>query len=325
MSFNGVGLFTRIYQWVNDEALGLNVDATRTDTDSNDIAAGLSNCVTRDGQSPWVNNLPAGGFKLTGLGVGSMTADSVNYGQVFVNPVFTNASSSNTVLANDNSLKLATTAMVQQVAFSAALPAQPASATLKHLTSANGAAAWSRAIIPIVEVVTVSDTWICPPDVTRIEVWGTGAGASGPTNNGAQPIRGGNGGTTGMKVFTVVPGVTYTRSVGVKGAQVVTANTVGNPGAATSFSGPGIPTMTCPGGTATTVVSPATGADISIPGGVAHDSVTNSGTAPPGGASYWSGSCAGNNDGVGYGSGAGGVLGVTTSRVGVDGVIVMRY
>ena len=96
MPFNGAGLFTRIYQWVNDAALGLNVDATRTDTDSNDIAAGLSNCVTRDGQSPFLANIPAGGFKITGLLAGNSPADSTNYGQVFNNPTFVtpNASAS---------------------------------------------------------------------------------------------------------------------------------------------------------------------------------------------------------------------------------------
>lgn len=142
MPFNGVGLFERIYQWVNDEALGLFVDATRTDTDTNDIADGLSNCVTRDGQSPWTAELPAGGQKITGLGVGSAVGDSVNYGQVFNNPVFTNASSAATVPITDNSLKYATTAFVVAMAFQSALPNQ-AGHTNQYVKTDGTTAAWS--------------------------------------------------------------------------------------------------------------------------------------------------------------------------------------
>lgn len=124
MPYNGVGVFTRIYQWVQDAANGIFVDATRTDTDSNDIAAGLTNCVTRDGQSPWLANIPAGNFKITGLANGSNTTDSVNYGQVFNSPAFVTPSATTSPPNGDNSLLLATTAFVQQTAFQTALPAQ---------------------------------------------------------------------------------------------------------------------------------------------------------------------------------------------------------
>lgn len=76
MPYNGTGTFQRIYSWVTDAANGLFVSSTRTDTDTNDIAAGLTNCVTRDGQSVPTANLPMGGFKLTGLAVGTATTDS---------------------------------------------------------------------------------------------------------------------------------------------------------------------------------------------------------------------------------------------------------
>lgn len=148
MPFNGVGLFTRVYQWVNDEVLGLNVDATRTDTDSNDIAAGLSNCVTRDGQSPWLGNLPAGTYKITGLGTGSATTDSVNYGQVFNSPTFITPRAATSPAASDNSTLLATTAMVQQVAFAASLPAQPGDTISRNLTTLSGIALWDIERLP---------------------------------------------------------------------------------------------------------------------------------------------------------------------------------
>lgn len=42
-----------------------------------DMSTGLSNCVTRDGQSTWTGNLPAGGFKITGMAAGTLRTDSV--------------------------------------------------------------------------------------------------------------------------------------------------------------------------------------------------------------------------------------------------------
>lgn len=76
MAFNGSGTFNRLYSWVTDAANGVNIDATRMDNETNGIATALSNCVTRDGQSPFLANVPAGGFKITGLGTPSSTTDA---------------------------------------------------------------------------------------------------------------------------------------------------------------------------------------------------------------------------------------------------------
>ncbi len=91
MPFNGTGTFTRVYSWVIDQANGIFVRADRTDTDSNDIASGLSNCITKDGQQILTANIPFAGFKITGLGTGVGPADSVNFAQVFTAPAFTGA------------------------------------------------------------------------------------------------------------------------------------------------------------------------------------------------------------------------------------------
>lgn len=180
MPYNGAGLFTRIYQWVNDAALGLNVDATRTDTDSNDIAAGLSNCITRDGQSPALASIPMGGDIVTGVGgqkiigmaKGVNAGDAVNFGQVFNTPspftgpvtfnapisitssVTGSAASSldfslatifrvPTVAPGDNSTRAASTAFATQLSFAAALPAQPGGALRYRLQTLAGVASWS--------------------------------------------------------------------------------------------------------------------------------------------------------------------------------------
>lgn len=46
-----------------------------------DLLGMLSNCVTRDGQSAWSQNLPANNKKLTGLLAGIAVGDSVAWGQ----------------------------------------------------------------------------------------------------------------------------------------------------------------------------------------------------------------------------------------------------
>jgi hypothetical protein len=82
MPFNNAGVFLRLFSWVNDAANNIKISSSRMDQEMNGMAAGLSDCVTRDGQSPWLANLPAGGFKITGLGAGSGPGDSVRYEQV---------------------------------------------------------------------------------------------------------------------------------------------------------------------------------------------------------------------------------------------------
>lgn len=137
MPFNGTGVFTRIYSWVIDAANGVVVDATRTDTDSNDIADGLSNCITRDGQSPPSAPIPWGGQKITGLGTGTLVGDAVNYGQVFNSPTFVTPSATTTPTTADNPLRLATVGTVSAAAFSAALPAQSLGVLYSNGTTAS--------------------------------------------------------------------------------------------------------------------------------------------------------------------------------------------
>lgn len=82
MPFNGSGTFNRLYSWVTDAANGLFVSSTRMDADTDGIATALSNCMTRDGQSPATANIPLGGFKLTGIANGTSAQDAVAVNQV---------------------------------------------------------------------------------------------------------------------------------------------------------------------------------------------------------------------------------------------------
>jgi hypothetical protein len=150
MPWNGTGTFSRIYSWVTDAANGIFVRSDRMDTDSDDIANGISNCIAKDGQSTITANIPFSGFKITGLGTGSASTDAVNYGQVFSGGTFTNPTMLGTVTmsgattvtvptatAGDNSTKAASTAFVQATAFSAALPTISAGVT-DYFTTNNG-------------------------------------------------------------------------------------------------------------------------------------------------------------------------------------------
>ncbi|UUX38890.1 hypothetical protein NTJ56_08825 [Burkholderia contaminans] len=68
MPFNGSGAFNLLYNWQQDAAQGLNISSSRMQNQDQDIAGGLSICLTKDGQQTPSANLPMGGFHLTNLG-----------------------------------------------------------------------------------------------------------------------------------------------------------------------------------------------------------------------------------------------------------------
>lgn len=82
MAFNGSGTFNRIYNWVNDKANSIKITASRMDGEFDGIATGLSNCITKDGQTTITANIPFANYKLTGLGNGTARSDAINAGQV---------------------------------------------------------------------------------------------------------------------------------------------------------------------------------------------------------------------------------------------------
>ena len=117
MAFNGTGTFVRAYNWATDAANSIMIDATRMDGEDNGFASGLSNCLTRDGQSPALANIPLGGFKITGLANGTNATDAAAFGQIsgfatLASPVFTGTPAAPTAAVNTNTTQLATTAFV---------------------------------------------------------------------------------------------------------------------------------------------------------------------------------------------------------------------
>lgn len=82
MPFNGTGTFNPLPPPTFPAVTGTVISSTKFNATITDLAGGLSDCVTRDGQSPPTANLPMGGFKLVGLANGSNSTDSCTYGQM---------------------------------------------------------------------------------------------------------------------------------------------------------------------------------------------------------------------------------------------------
>ena len=109
----------------------------------------------------------------------------------------------------------------------------------------------------IVETFTSSTTWTCPVGVTSIQVecWGAGGAggsASAATSSGNRSGGGGGAGSYVNKTIAVVPGTTYTITVGVggiKGGTTGASGYFGNPGGKSEFSGGTVTTLTASGGT----------------------------------------------------------------------------
>ena len=86
MSRNGSGTYT--LPAGNPVVTGTTITTTWANTTLTDIANSLTQSVAADGQTPVTGNIAMGNNKLTGLGLGTATGDSVEYSQ-FTTPTFT--------------------------------------------------------------------------------------------------------------------------------------------------------------------------------------------------------------------------------------------
>ncbi|MDN7897207.1 hypothetical protein QZM82_13500 [Burkholderia cepacia] len=78
MPFNGSGSFALKYNWQNDATNGLYISSSRMQDQEQDIANGLSNCLTLDGQSKPVAPISMGNQRLINLGNPTLPADAAN-------------------------------------------------------------------------------------------------------------------------------------------------------------------------------------------------------------------------------------------------------
>ncbi len=68
MPFNGTGTFNRVHNWTSDAANNLDINAGEMDAEDNGFAAGLSLCVTRDGQGKMAADFLPGASGVYNLG-----------------------------------------------------------------------------------------------------------------------------------------------------------------------------------------------------------------------------------------------------------------
>lgn len=78
MSFNGSGTFSRIYSWISDQNSAVDITASRMDAEDDGFATGLSNTITRDGQSTISANIPWNSKRITSLGDATADTDALN-------------------------------------------------------------------------------------------------------------------------------------------------------------------------------------------------------------------------------------------------------
>lgn len=78
MPFDGSGNFNRVMNWVADAAAAIKIRADRHDQEDDNFAAGLSNCLTKDGQTLPTANIPMNGKKIIGLATPTLATDAVN-------------------------------------------------------------------------------------------------------------------------------------------------------------------------------------------------------------------------------------------------------
>ena len=81
MSYNGSGTFL-INSAGQPVVAGTIISSTSFNALTNDLASGLSTAITKDGQTTPINNIPMGGFRITGLGAGVNGTDAAQLAQV---------------------------------------------------------------------------------------------------------------------------------------------------------------------------------------------------------------------------------------------------
>ena len=81
MSYNGSGTFV-INSAGTPYVSGTVISSTAANALNSDLATGLSTAICKDGQTTVTANIPLGGFRITGLGAGTVASDAARLSQV---------------------------------------------------------------------------------------------------------------------------------------------------------------------------------------------------------------------------------------------------
>ncbi len=100
MSYNGNGVFL-INTAGQPVIAGTVISSTAFNALTNDLANGLTNAITKDGQSTPTANIPMGGFRITDLAAAVSATDAVRLGQLQGNTLnYMTVSGTNTLLGS---------------------------------------------------------------------------------------------------------------------------------------------------------------------------------------------------------------------------------
>ena len=97
MAYNGSGVFTRLYSWVDDRDNGVKIRADRFDAELDGIATALSTAILKDGTQTITADIPFSGNKITGLGDPTSAQDAAT--KTYVDTNFQPLNSDLTALA----------------------------------------------------------------------------------------------------------------------------------------------------------------------------------------------------------------------------------
>lgn len=82
MPYDSAGNFTRVHNWEDDRINDIDIVSDRHDEEDDNFAAGLSDCMLRDGRCTMTGNLKMGSFQVTGMANGTRSTDAVNKSQL---------------------------------------------------------------------------------------------------------------------------------------------------------------------------------------------------------------------------------------------------
>lgn len=115
MARNGSGTYNPPTNSWNPAVNGVSATAVDWQSILNDLSAALTQSVSRDGQASMTGNLPMAGNKLTGLGAGVATGDSVRWEQLFDQGVEQDVASAATTdigIVNSNFIRITGTTSI---------------------------------------------------------------------------------------------------------------------------------------------------------------------------------------------------------------------
>lgn len=78
MAYNGTGVFNRVHNFVQDRLNSIKPSPERFDAEFQNVADGLSNAITRDGQSTVAAHIPFNGKRIMLLGDPQVDTDALN-------------------------------------------------------------------------------------------------------------------------------------------------------------------------------------------------------------------------------------------------------